>query len=326
MHIALVYSKYDNLEDKAKKLNPHGADQMKDTVSTVEQALKDNGHKVTRVIASNTLLADIMAMEKVDVIFNLSAGIMNKKTQANIFGMLEMLEIPFVGSGLSTHVFGLHKEVTKILLRDAGIRTAGSQLFTTGDEEIKDDLKFPVMVKPEHEGSSVGVTENSKVHNKEDLMAIVKEKMETYNQVILVEEFLPGREFTVGVMGNDELEVFPIKEYIFDDSLQYDFQTVEYKADSTVPTRIPADLTDELRLEIEEMARGAFRALRCQNLARVDFRMDAEGIPYVTELNTLPGMQKGYSDFPTTAEHAGYTYEELIKKLVQLAANPRGYQ
>ena len=326
MHIALVYSKYDDLGDTAKKLNPHGSDQMRDTVSTVEKALQDNGHTVTRIIATNTLLADIMAMEKVDVIFNLSAGIMNKKTQANIFGMLEMLEIPFVGSGLSTHIFGLHKEVTKILLRDAGIRTANSQLFVTGDEEIKDDLKFPVMVKPEHEGSSVGVTETSKVHNKEDLRAVVKEKMETYKQVILVEEFLPGREFTVGVLGNDVLEVFPIKEYIFNDSLEFDFQTVEYKANSTVPNKIPADLTDELRTEIEEMARAAFKALRAQNFARVDFRLDTEGKPNVTELNTLPGMQKGYSDFPVTAEHAGYSYEELVEKLVQLAKHPRGYQ
>lgn len=326
MHIALIYSKYDDLLEEVKELNPHGATQMKDTVYAIAEGLESNGHRVTKIEATNSLLNTLAAIEKPDVIFNLSAGITNKRSQANIVGMLEMTGIPFVGSGLSTHVLGLHKEITKILLRENGVRTARSQLFVDGDEEIREDLRFPVIVKPEHEGSSVGVTHSSKVDSKEDLRAVVKEKMETYDQVILVEEFLPGREFTVGVMGNIDLEVLPIKEYLFEGEEEFEFLTVDAKADDLIPSKIPADISEELKEEIEDMAKRAFRALRCQDLARIDFRLDSEGKPNVIELNTLPGMQKGYSDFPTTAEAGGYSYEALLDKLVNFALAPRGKQ
>lgn len=326
MHIALIYSRYEDLVEEATKLNPHGAVQMKDTVMAIAEGLEASGHKVTKIEATNALLNTIHDIETPDVIFNLSAGITNKRSQANIVGMLEMTGIPFVGSGLSTHVLGLHKEITKILLRENGVRTARSQLFTDGEEEIREDFVFPVIVKPEHEGSSVGITDSSKVNSKEELRDVVKEKMEIYNQVILVEEFLPGREFTMGVMGNLELEVLPIKEYLFEEDGEFQYLTVEAKADDLVPSKIPADIPDELKEEMEEMAKKAFRALRCQDLARIDFRLDREGKPNVIELNTLPGMQKGYSDFPTTAEAAGYSYEELLNKLVNFALSPRGKQ
>lgn len=326
MHIALIYSRYEDLVEEATKLNPHGAVQMKDTVMAIAEGLEASGHKVTKIEATNALLNTIHDIETPDVIFNLSAGITNKRSQANIVGMLEMTGIPFVGSGLSTHVLGLHKEITKILLRENGVRTARSQLFTDGEEEIREDFVFPVIVKPEHEGSSVGITDSSKVNSKEELRDVVKEKMEIYNQVILVEEFLPGREFTMGVMGNLELEVLPIKEYLFEEDGEFQYLTVEAKADDLVPSKIPADISDELKKEMEEMAKKAFRALRCQDLARIDFRLDREGRPNVIELNTLPGMQKGYSDFPTTAEAAGYSYEELLNKLVNFALSPRGKQ
>ncbi|NLW41945.1 MAG: ATP-grasp domain-containing protein [Tissierellia bacterium] len=326
MHIALIYSRYEDLVEEATKLNPHGAVQMKDTVMAIAEGLEASGHKVTKIEATNALLNTIHDIETPDVIFNLSAGITNKRSQANIVGMLEMTGIPFVGSGLSTHVLGLHKEITKILLRENGVRTARSQLFTDGEEEIREDFVFPVIVKPEHEGSSVGITDSSKVNSKEELRDVVKEKMEIYNQVILVEEFLPGREFTMGVMGNLELEVLPIKEYLFEEDGEFQYLTVEAKADDLVPSKIPADISDELKKEMEEMAKKAFRALRCQDLARIDFRLDREGKPNVIELNTLPGMQKGYSDFPTTAEAAGYSYEELLNKLVNFALSPRGKQ
>lgn len=326
MHIALIYSRYEDLVEEATKLNPHGAVQMKDTVMAIAEGLEASGHKVTKIEATNALLNTIHDIETPDVIFNLSAGITNKRSQANIVGMLEMTGIPFVGSGLSTHVLGLHKEITKILLRENGVRTARSQLFTDGEEEIREDFVFPVIVKPEHEGSSVGITDSSKVNSKEELRDVVKEKMEIYNQVILVEEFLPGREFTMGVMGNLELEVLPIKEYLFEEDGEFQYLTVEAKADDLVPSKIPADIPDELKEEMEEMAKKAFRALRCQDLARIDFRLDREGRPNVIELNTLPGMQKGYSDFPTTAEAAGYSYEELLNKLVNFALSPRGKQ
>ncbi|NLN96860.1 MAG: ATP-grasp domain-containing protein [Eubacteriaceae bacterium] len=323
MDIVLVYNQYENLEESAQIFNPHGAEQMRETVWAVAMGLKSMGHRVTKIEATNVLLEKIEALKaKPDVIFNLSAGITNKRSQANIVGMLEMLDVPIVGSGLATQVLSLHKKIAKILLQDAGVRTAKSQLFSTGEEEIREDFEFPVIVKPEHEGSSVGITESSKVLQRNNLRKIIQEKIKTYNQMILVEEFLPGREFTVGILGNDVLEVLPIKEYIFEDG-GVDFLTIKAKADDVVSFQVPAELSKELEEEIVDMAKRAFLALRCRQFARIDFRLDHKGQPHVIELNTLPGLQKGYSDFPILAEMGGYSYEALLDKLVTLALERR---
>lgn len=326
MHVVVMYSKYENLDEDGHRVNPHGAEQMRETVLGVTEALEKAGHSVTRVEASVSLLEDIRAVDNPDVIFNLSAGITNKRHQANFVGMLEMLNIPLVGSGLSTHIMGLHKEVTKIILREAGIPTARSQVFQDSGEPIRDDFVFPVIVKPEHEGSSVGVDESSYVEDKETLRRVVHEKMQTYKGAILAEEYLPGREFTIGVLGNQEPEVLPIKEYVFDEKAgSTRFLTVQAKANDTVTQVCPAELDDALQSELQDLARRAFLALRCRGFARIDFRLDANGRPHVLELNTLPGLQPNYSDFPNVAQVGGYDYDRLIQHLVELAVQERRY-
>lgn len=323
MHVVVIYTKYENLDDDSR-LNPHGADQMRETVRSVSEALTQAGHRVTKIEASVSLLEEIRALDDVDVIFNLSAGITNKRFQANFVGMLEMLGIPLVGSGLSTHIMGLHKEVTKIILREAGIPTARSQVFQYADTPVRDDFVYPLIVKPEHEGSSVGVDASSYVEDTDALRTVVREKMDRHRGAILAEEFLPGREFTVGVLGNTDPEVLPVKEYVYDEDSDTKFLTVQAKADDTVRQVCPAELDGKLKARLEELARRAFLALRCRGFARVDFRLDADGEPKVLELNTLPGLQKNYSDFPNVAQAGGISYEELIQRLVDLATKDRG--
>lgn len=327
MHIAIVYSKYENLDESIRNINPHGATQMQATVLGVEQALLSAGHRVSKTATSVSLLEDLRALERPDVIFNLSAGITNKRHQANIVGMLEMLEIPMVGSGLSTHIMGLHKEVTKILLREAGIATARSQVFHTPDEEIRPDFCYPVLVKPEHEGSSVGIDARSLVQHREDLRDVLREKMELLNQVMLAEEFLPGREFTVGVLGNNDPLVLPFKEYVYESDAPVPFLGVTEKAEDLIRMVCPAeDVSRELTDKIVTMVKKSYKQLRCRGFARIDIRLDADGEPHVLELNTLPGLQPNYSDFPHVARVGGISYEELINRLVELAIEPRGYE
>lgn len=325
MHIALIYNGFEDVDSFATVVNPHGIKQMSETVRTVKESLEINGQQVTPVEATYTLLEDIDKIEMPDLIFNISAGITDKRSQANVVGMLEMLGIPMIGSGLNAHVIGLHKEITKTILMAKGVRTTKSQLFIDGNEEIRPDFEFPVIVKPEHEGSSIGVTLSSKVDHPDQLREVILAKMAIHNQVILVEEFLPGREFTVGVMGNLELEVLPIRETVFlEDGPQ--LRTVDVKAESELPVVIPANITEELKEEIETMVKRTFRLLRCQDFARVDIRLDKEGRPNVIELNTLPGLQKDFSSFPMIAKAAGYSYEELLDRLVNIALEPRGLQ
>lgn len=126
-----------------------------------------------------------------------------------------MSGIPMVGSPLASHIVGLHKEITKSVLFAHQIPTSRFQLVSSEEDTIRDDFNYPLMVKPEHEGSGIGITASSIVESPEKLHHVIKEKIALHQQVLLVEEFLPGREFTVGIIGNQSLEILPIKETSF---------------------------------------------------------------------------------------------------------------
>lgn len=325
MHIALIHSKFEDLEARVADLNPGGPVQMSNTVTFIKTALENNSHKVTSIEADNYLLSNLEKIDTPDLLFNLSTGILDKRTQANIVGLLEMTNIPMLGSSLTTHILGLHKELTKSILVAHGIPTARYQLIASENAKINEDFIYPLIVKPEHEGSGIGVTASSKVDSPDQLQAIIQDKITLHEQVLLVEEYLPGREFTVGVMGNIELEILPIKETIFMEEGPQ-LLTNELKENTRNEEGIPASLSEELQLEIEEMVEKTYRILRCRDFARVDVRLDREGTPNIIELNTFPGLEKGLSYFPLMAEAAGYSYDELINRLVEIAMEPRGLQ
>ncbi len=325
MHIALIYSKGEELSDQTREQNLRGASIVRNTVHDVEEALLENGHTTTLVQASSQLLSQLEEIEPPDLLFNLSTGLLDKRSQANMVGLLEMTGFPILGSGLISHVVGLHKEITKSLLTAHGIRTARFQLIGDEEEAIRGDFKYPLIVKPEHEGSGVGVTESSFVKTPAQLKRAITEKVAVHDQVLLVEEFLPGREFTVGVIGNKTLEILPIKETIFpEDGVQIltDAMKIEEGSLSEIPARLPDDLEEE----ILEMTEKTYRLLRCRDYARIDFRLDDAGKPHVIELNTAPGLKDNYSFFPKIAEAAGYSYPSLINRLVEVALEPRGLQ
>ena len=318
MHIILVHSKYKDLGAATRSVDPIGPQRMARTVQAVTQALEAHQHKVSPVEANVHLLSQIESLVEPDLIFNLSTGMTDKKSQANIVGVLEMLPIPILGSGLISHILGLHKEITKSLLTAHGIRTARYQIVTDETDPIREDFIFPVVVKPEHEGSGIGVTASSKVPNREQLRTIIKEKVGLHQQELLIEEYLPGREFTIGVMGNKQLEILPIKETIFlDDDLQ--MLTYDLKLDNSIVNDVPANISPELEAEIKAIVSKTYRLLRCRDFARVDIRLDAEGKPNVIELNTYPGLSPDISFFPMIAAAAGYDYNQLIQRLVEIA-------
>lgn len=319
MYVGLLYTPADVENKRDNSIDPHGSEQMDLTVIAIEKALMANGHKVTRIAATIDLLRDIKSIEGLDVIFNACTGITNKIQQANVVGMLEMAEIPFVGSSLSTHIFGLHKHISKLLFKNADIPTANFQVFNSGEEAVKLNLNYPLIIKPEHEGSSLGITDDSLVYDEIELKKGIHKVLSIFNQPALVEEFIIGREFTVGVMGNDDPEVLPIQEIIYDTTDGKGFMTVDIKARDAVEVKCPADLDPDLTEKIKDYAAKAYKALGCNEYARIDVRLDVDGTPYFLEINTLPGMQPDYSDFPRVAKAGGYTYESLIQKLLVLA-------
>lgn len=305
-----------------------GQNKLRGTLSVhddIKTALLEYDYKVTTIHADNQLLSRLEKIDKPHLIINLSTGLSDKRSQANIVGLLEMTGIPILGSGLISHVVGLHKEMTKSLLNAHNIRNARFQLIEDENDPIRPDFVYPLIVKPEHEGSGVGLTASSLVETPKQLKQVIREKISEHNQVLLVEEFLPGREFTVGVIGNKELEILPIKETIFpEDGLQ--ILTDAMKTEDLSISEIPANIPTVLEREIIDMTEKTYRILRCQDFSRIDFRLDRNGQPNVIEINTAPGLKDNFSFFPLIAKAAGYNYSELIHRLVQVALEPRGLQ
>jgi len=256
-------------------------------------------------------------------VFNLSTGIRGESRQSQVPAILEMLGIPYVGSGVLAHSLALNKAFAKKILKFHKVPTAYFQEFYTGEEELDPNLKFPVIVKPACEGSGFGIHRNSLVNSEKDLYKKVKELLKTYQPPALVEEYIDGREYTVGIIGNGKSKtVLPIVEINFDMvTEEYDkFNTFESKHGRGGQKQIicPAKLSEGQKKIIEKSALMAFEALKCRDFARVDIRVK-DNTAYVLEINSLPGLQRGYSDFPLMAKTAGMSYEDLILKILDVA-------
>lgn len=321
MRIVLIHSELKNLPEKVAKINPYGPTQMQNTINTITSALEKGGHEVFHVAANQKMLENVMNIGDVDVIFCHYMPMLDLNNQGNVFAALELLGIPMVGSGMYPQAVSLSKETTKLVLKDLGIPTAPSQIFFTGDEELKPELKkrFPLFVKPESEAQSVGVLKESLVNNEEELRNSLNILLEYVKPPVIVEEYLPGREFTIGVLDLDPPLALPVLEFLFEEEDEVKFQSVERKARGDIKTQCPADIPDELRDEMQRIAVESFYAMRAKGYFRVDFRIDKNGKAQVIEVNIMPGLEKGKSFFNRSAEIAGIEYDDLINMLVEIA-------
>lgn len=319
-NVGLVYNKPKKLTDAKRKLDPRSYRQSELIAFQIKDAFEENGHQVTMIPATINLLKDIRNAGDIDVIFNSCTGINNKNEQANIVGMLELLDIPIVGSNLMTQVTSLNKENAKSAFEAAGVNVSPFQTFYTVDTPLDDDLEFPLFVKPVREGSAVGITNDSLVNNETELRTQVAEILENYDQPALVEGYLPGREFSVGVLGTENPEVLPILEVIVPaEKYGSTIQTVDVKAQNGVIREVPANISDELAEDIKDAVIRSFEALNCSEYARIDVKLDEDGQPNVIELNAIPALEEGYAHYPLMAKEAGYEMPDLVEKLADEA-------
>ncbi|MCV0393151.1 MAG: M20/M25/M40 family metallo-hydrolase [Nitrosopumilus sp.] len=290
-------------------------------VERVARALEKGGHTV-KVIEGDIHLADelkefmpkVVAGETPGMVFNMAYGIQGQNRYTHVPAMMEMLGIPYIGSGPAGHAIVQDKVMTKIILQKNNIPTPGFWVFRT-PEDIHDDLVFPVIVKPKLESTSMGM---EVVDNWDDLRKAVKVQIEKFQQDILVEQFISGREFAVGVLGNNpNIDILPIVEINLDTPDQ--IQTISDKkkaggVDKTCPAKLSKEKTEEMR----QMCIKAFASLGLNDYSRVDFRMDKDENLYILELNSMASLGKGGSLF-YAAKTAGYTYESLINKILDIA-------
>lgn len=299
------------------------------TIKAVESALATR-HRVSLVEANLDAFGTLRQLRP-DLVFNIAEGLHGSSREAQIPAMLDMLQLPYTGSDPLTLGLCLDKRRTKEILAWHGVPTPRFAVVE-GMSQIPARLRYPLMVKPTLEGSSKGVTDKALVQNRRELVRQLEWVLETYRQPALVEEFLPGREFTVAMLGNgDNLRTLPIVEINFDTlpagvNPIYSFEAKWLWDREENPLQIfacPAPLEPLLQRTIESVCRRAFVAMGCRDWCRIDVRLDAAGQPNVIELNPLPGIlprPEQNSCFPKAARAAGLSYEQLILSVVEAAS------
>lgn len=289
------------------------------TLQAIREAISSWGHEVVDFEATPEL-PSLLTSTPVDLVFNMAEGFRGRNREAQVPALLELLDIPYTGSDPATLSLALDKALAKKVVRQAGIDTPAFQLMTTGKERLsKDFTRYPLIVKPVAEGSSKGVVQKSVCNSEAEVREVVKEMVSRYQQPALVEEFIGGREFTVGLLGERRPKVLPPMEIVFLDKSDkapiYRFED-KLSVNDRIHYEVPAKLDPSQMERLKAAARGAFMALGCRDVARLDFRTDDRGRFYFLECNPLPGLTPGWSDLVLIAKGAGMDYRSLIGEIM----------
>jgi D-alanine-D-alanine ligase len=296
-----------------------------DTIEAIAAALRGLGHDVEKLGDGRELLEQLLA-EPPDFVFNFAEGQgTGRCREARVPAVLEMLGIPHTGSDPLALAATLDKDCAKRVAASCKIATPKGLLIQR-QEELRDlatraDLSFPVIVKPAWEGSSKGIRNNCLVENSLlELQQVVESLWHHYRQPLLVEEYIPGDELTVGVMGNDPPEIIGVMRVLPRQATERFVYSLEVKRDFRRQVRYecPAHLLPGKSEAVERAALTVYRALGCRDVARIDFRL-REGIPYFLEANPLPGLNPDSSDLVIMARMLGWSYDQLIGRILQAA-------
>lgn len=329
MHIAIVYNaRPENIDRSDPKLEEFIEGDEWRTILAIGEAIIKCGHSVSYITVDNGLYKNLeKSKEKIDLILNLAEGMPHiPDREAQLPMLAETLQIPYTGPGPLSSALILNKYRTKQIWRSTGVATAASQLFNDPNTPLDHGLKFPLIVKPNGDGSGVGIHHKSIVKNVEELKTAVGKIHSDYHQDALAETYLSGREFTVAIVGNgDDLTALPIIEINFAGLPQnkpaidsYEAKFV-YGVTGVVPmhgTEIcPAQLAPELENKIVDLAKLAYTTIGCLDFGRIDIRLDEDENPYVLEINHPPGMMSDpheSSFFTIAAREHGWDFATLI--------------
>jgi D-alanine-D-alanine ligase len=306
-----------------------------ETIDAVDRALSALG-TVIRLEATADFPANLRAARP-DIVFNMAEGLAGVNREGHVPAICEFFGIPYSGSDPFTLTLCLDKARTKQVLAYYGVPTAPFAVIERPDaaQQALERLRYPLFVKPLHEGSSKGITERNLCRTPADLHEQVHFLLDRYAEPVLVEEFLTGDEFTCAVLGNDDAQVLPLVGMNFGalppgalPIYGFEAKWLWDRPERPLPIfECPARIDEDLREQIERVTLAAYRALGCRDWSRVDVRLDAAGVPNVVEVNPLPGILPDPADnscFPKAARAAGLSYDELIQTCLVLAAERQG--
>lgn len=303
-----------------KRIDSNGGDDREaeyDSPATIEaitEAIESHGHMVIPLEANIDFPRVLMA-SGVDLVFNVAEGISGRNRESQVPNLCELLDVPYTGSDSATLSICLDKALAKRMLRD--VETPTFQVLVTGREKLR-SFRYPVIIKPSAEGTSKGITAKSVVDDEQGVREVAREIIERYGQPALAEEYITGREFTVGLLGEKRPRVLPPMEVVFLKETARPVYDYECKQDwqNHVRYECPATLTkDELR-SMEKICRSTFTTLGCRDVARIDLRLRKDGTIFVIEVNPLPGLTPDYSDLCLIANGARMEYRTLIGEIL----------
>ena len=344
MHVALLANLKKNAPTWPGISPDHWNDlDSEETIQSILDALEAVGHRAT-FLEGDVTLYDNLRKVKPDICFNICEGHFGDSREAQVPAILEMLRIPYAGSRVLTLALALDKPMTKRVLAYHKLPTPAFQTFERVNEPLDPDIEFPLFIKPSREGTGMGVSAESILRDEGQLRAQLRRIFERYDQPALVERFIEGREVTVGLVGNltppvawripeDEEAPRISRGLQFFPPLEVDMAAYPEEEAGVYTSRIkvdlvhefhylcPAPLSAELVEELNWLAAATFRVTGCLDVARVDFRLDANdgNKPYILEVNPLPGLNPGYSDLCIEAAAEGWSYEELISCILDEA-------
>lgn len=328
MLVALVLNtRKDESEFEVEYDPPH-------TIELIKHGIEAAGHEYVFIEANEAVLDNLQKIRP-DLVFNRSEGLQGESRESHVPAILEMLGIPYIGANVLTTAVCLNKGWTKKILSYHGILTPQFHIVSSLEEVDTLKFEYPVILKPNEEGSSVGINEDNVVHNLTQLKAKLKDMLGEYVQSILIEQFIEGREFSVGTLGNSDgtLEVLP--------AVEIDFSTMPPEVGGVLGQRAktilddlshyicPAITDSKTKKQLETISLDVCKYLEVPDFARIDFRMDKKGRIYFLEINPLPGMdfdpeEQDISFFPFMAMKADYSYDELVRRLIESAKGRYG--
>ncbi|MGE0078333.1 MAG: hypothetical protein AB7S48_10775 [Bacteroidales bacterium] len=289
------------------------------TISAIEQTLQQLGYRTHRIGNVYSLIECLGRGEKWDLVFNICEGLYGIGREAQVPAILDAYKIPYVFSDALVLALTLHKGQTKRIVRDHGIPTADFAVVESLSDISQIDLPYPLFAKPVAEGTGKGIDGKSKISTPQDLVPICENLLYKFNQPVLVETYLPGREFTVGIVGSgDQARAVGVMEIIITHKAKEQTYSLHTKENwvGIVDYKLA---TGDVEQICAETALSAWRSLGCRDGGRVDLKMDAFGIPNFIEVNPLAGINPEHSDFPMLARFKGIDYNSLIGMIMNSA-------
>lgn len=290
-----------------------------DTIEGIERALHELGHETDRIGRVTVLVERLARGDRWDLVFNIAEGQYGIGREAQVPAILDAYQIPYTFSDPLVSALTLHKGMTKRVIRDLGLPTPRFAVVEHERDIAAVTLSFPLFAKPVAEGTSKGVRKESKITSALDLDRVCRKLLKEFKQPVLVEEYLPGREVTVGIVGTgDDAEVIGVMEVLLHEGAEQEGYSYKNKKDwiGKISYRLADGAFGE---EAKQLALAAWKGLGCRDAGRIDLRQDASGKLNFIEVNPLPGINPELSDLPILATMAGWTYTRLIDRLMQSA-------